>query len=132
MRFKEAGCLEKISFLDDGEYKMPDVYNLCDVSIFPVRDMKGKFDIPLAVIEAMACGKPVIASNIERLKYFLNDSNSVLIDPGNREGLKEKILELYNDPEWRAELGNAGKEYIIQNFDIIKVVKEYQKTYKNL
>ncbi len=131
-RLKEAGCLDRVSFLDNGKYKMPDVYNLCDVSIFPVRDMQGKFDIPLVVIEAMACGKPVIASNIERLRYFLNDSNSILINPGDCEALKEKILELYNDPRKRAELGSVGKEYVIQNFDIMKVVKEYEEVYKNL
>jgi glycosyltransferase involved in cell wall biosynthesis len=131
-KLKKENILNRVTFIDDGSYVMPDVYNLCDISIFPVRDMKGKFDIPLAVVEAMACGKPVIASNIERLKYFLNDSNSILINPGDGEALKEKILELYNDPKRRAELGSAGKEYVIQNFDIMKVVKEYEEVYKNL
>lgn len=111
---------------------MSDVYNLSDISIFPVRTMAGKFDIPLAVIEAMACGKPVISSNIERLRYFLGDKNSVLIKPGDRKALKEIILELYNNPERRVELGNAGKEYVIKNFDIMKIVKEYEIVYSEI
>ena len=93
-----------MAFIDDGSYTMEDIYNLCDISIFPARTMAGKFDIPLAVIEAMACGKPVIASNLERLKYFLNNENSILIPPGNREALKENILYLYNNPEKRNDL----------------------------
>jgi glycosyltransferase involved in cell wall biosynthesis len=128
-RLREAGCLEKVSFLDDQNYKMSDVYNLSDVSVFPVRSMAGKFDIPLAVIEAMACGVPMISSNIERLRYFLNDENSILIRPGDRESLKEKILELYNNPEKRLELGCAGKKYAIDNFDIIEIVKKYENIY---
>lgn len=131
-RSKEAGYLEKISFLDDGTYKMPDVYNLCDVSIFPVRTMAGKFDIPLAIIEAMACGKPMIASNIERLKYFLNDDNSILINPGDRAALKEKILYLYDNPEDRGILGEKGMKFARENFNIMKVVEEYQEVYRNM
>jgi len=131
-RLKEAGCLEKVSLLDDQNYRMSDVYNLCDVSIFPVMTMAGKFDIPLAVIEAMACSKPVISSSIERLKYFLNDNNSILIPPGNKKALKEKILELYNNSERRFDLGNAGKEYVIKNFDIMNIVKEYESVYSDI
>lgn len=131
-RLKESGYIDQVSFLDDQGYKMSDIYNLCDISIFPVRTMAGKFDIPLAVIEAMACGKPVIASNIERLRYFLNDKNSILINPGDCEALKEKILELYNNPKKSTELGIAGKEYVTQNFDIVKIVKEYEEIYKSL
>lgn len=128
-RFKDAGCLEKVSFLDDQRYEMCDIYNLCDISIFPVRDMDGKFDIPLAVIEAMACQKPVIASSLERLRYFLNDDNSILIKPGNREALKEKILYLYNNPDRCRELGEKGMQFARDNFDILKVVKEYEGVY---
>jgi glycosyltransferase involved in cell wall biosynthesis len=131
-RLKEAGCIDQVSFLDDQSYKMSDVYNLCDISVFPVRTMAGKFDIPLAVIEAMACGKPVIASNIDRLRYFLNDNNSMLINPGDGATLKEKILELYNNPEKRTALGKAGKEYAIENFDIMRIVKEYEEIYKSI
>jgi len=130
--FQEAGCLDQVAFIDDGSYVMEDIFNLCDISIFPVRTMAGKFDIPLAVIEAMACGKPVIASNIERLKYFLNDENSILINPGDREGLKAKILFLYENPEARQELGEKGMRFARENFDIMKVVREYEDVYKKL
>jgi len=131
-RLKNSRCLGRVSFLDDGNYKMPDVYNLCDISIFPVQDMAGKFDIPLAVIEAMACGKPVIASNLERLRYFLNNENSILIPPGNREVLKENILYLFNNPEKKYDLAKKGIEFVRENFDIMKIVKEYEEVYKNL
>lgn len=131
-RLKKENILERVAFIDDGTYVMEDIFNLCDISIFPVRTMVGKFDIPLAVIEAMACGKPVIASNIDRLKYFLNDSNSILINPGDRVALKDKILYLYNNPEMRRELGEKGMQFARDNFDIMKIVKEYAGVYKNI
>lgn len=131
-KFKKAGCLGRVAFIDDGSYVMEDIFNLCDISIFPARTMAGKFDIPLAVIEAMACSKPVIATNIERLRYFLNDGNSILINPGNHETLKEKILFLYNNPDARLELGERGMKFVRENFDIMKIVKDYEKIYSNL
>lgn len=131
-RLKNAGCFEKVSLLNDQSYKMSDIYNLCDVSIFPVRDMKGKFDIPLAVIEAMACGKPVIASNIERLRYFLNENNSIMINPGDRTALKKKIIYLYNNLKARGVLGEKGMRFAREKFDIMKVVEEYQEVYRSL
>ncbi|MFA5871164.1 MAG: glycosyltransferase family 4 protein [Parcubacteria group bacterium] len=128
-RLEIAGILDRVLFFDDQKFEMPDVYNLSDVSIFPVRTMDGKFDIPLAVIEAMACEKPMIASSLERLKYFLNDSNCILIKPGDREALKEKILHLYKNPEVRNELGGKGMRFVRENFDIMKIVGEYEKIY---
>ncbi len=131
-KIKEAGYADRVAFAYDQSYVMADVYNLADISVFPVRDMKGKFDIPLAVIEAMACGKPVIASSLERLKYFLNSENSILINPGDQGALKEKILYLHNNPEARRELGERGMRFARENFDIMKIVKEYEKIYENL
>ena len=131
-KFKKDGVLDQVAFIDDGSYIMEEIYNLADISIFPVLTMAGKFDIPLAVIEAMACGKPVIASNLERLKYFLNNENSILIAPGNREVLKENILYLFNNPEKRNDLSRRGIDFVRANFDIMKIVKEYEEVYEKL
>jgi glycosyltransferase involved in cell wall biosynthesis len=131
-KLKAENILDWVAFIDDGSYTMEEIYNLCDISIFPARTMAGKFDIPLAVIEAMACGKPVIASNLERLKYFLNNENSILIPPGNREALKENILYLYNNPEKRNDLARRGIDFVRENFDIGKIVKEYEEVYEKL
>ena len=131
-KLEKENILGEVAFIDDGSYTMEEIYNLCDISIFPIRTMAGKFDIPLAVIEAMACGKPVIASDLERLRYFLNNENSILIPAGNREALKENILYLYNNPEARNDLARRGIDFIRENFDIREIVKEYEEVYENL
>lgn len=131
-KLKKEKILDRVAFIDDGGYTMEEIYDLSDISIFPARTMAGKFDIPLAVIEAMACGKPVIASDLERIKYFLNNDNSILIPAGNREALKENILYLYNNPEKRNDLARRGIDFVRQNFDITKIVKEYEEVYEKL
>ncbi|MFZ1654431.1 MAG: hypothetical protein WAT84_01210, partial [Candidatus Moraniibacteriota bacterium] len=62
-RFRAASCLDRIRF-DDGNATadMATVYNTADIVAFPVGDLKGKFDVPLIIIEAYASGKPVILS----------------------------------------------------------------------
>jgi glycosyltransferase involved in cell wall biosynthesis len=131
-RFKKENILDRVAFIDDGSYTMEKIYNLSDISIFPARTMAGKFDIPLAVVEAMACGKPVIVSDLERLKYFLNNENSILILAGNREALKENILYLFNNPEGRYDLAKYGIDFVRENFDITKIVKEYEDVYSSI
>ncbi len=131
-KLKKNNLLERVSFHDDGNYKMSDIYNLCDISLFPVRNMKGKFDVPLAVIEAMACAKPVILSDIQILKEFANEKNSLTIKAGNIKQLIQAILELYQDEKKRFTLGKQAREYVAENFNIQKAGREYSKIYNSL
>jgi glycosyltransferase involved in cell wall biosynthesis len=131
-KLKRENIIDRVAFIDDVGYTMEQIYNLCDISVFPARTMAGKFDIPLVVPEAMACGKPIIASNLPRLRYFLNNDNSSLIETGDREALKDNILYFYSNPGARTELGEKGMRFARENFDIAKIVEEYEEVYKNL
>jgi glycosyltransferase involved in cell wall biosynthesis len=130
--FKKNNLLDRVAFHDDGSYEMPDIYNLCDISVFPVRDMIGKFDVPLAVIEAMACEKPVIISDLPILGEFAKEENSVKIEKGNVAELNSKILDLYNNHEKRSVLGKNARLYVEENFDINSIAKQYQAIYEKL
>ncbi len=121
-----------MAFHDDGNYAMSDIYNLCDLSLFPVRNMQGKFDIPLAVIEAMACKKPVILSDLPILKEIAKANNSVIIKAGDTQQLAEKILELHNSPDLRLQLGSAARKFTQDNFDIQKIAQRYQDLYQKI
>ena len=130
--FKKNNLIERVAFHDDGTYEMPDIYNLCDISIFPVRDMIGKFDVPLAVIEAMACEKPVIISDLPILREFAKEENSVRIEKGNIKQLNAAILDLYENPDKRNLIGKNARLYVEENFDINSVAKQYQTVYEKL
>ncbi|MDD3498423.1 MAG: glycosyltransferase family 4 protein [Candidatus Moranbacteria bacterium] len=131
-KLEENGLLEKVSFHDDGKYAMSDIYNLCDISLFPVRNMQGKFDVPLAVIEAMACAKPVVISDIPILKEFSNKENSIRVRAGNVGDITDAILTLYNDEERRKYVRTYARTYVEENFSLEKAAKKYSETYNNL
>jgi glycosyltransferase involved in cell wall biosynthesis len=131
-KLRKNNLLEKSAFHDDGNYQMADIYNLCDVSLFPVREMKGKFDIPLAVVEAMACEKPVIISDLPILSELGKNDNSVIIEKGNVAQIVEAVLDLFNNAEKRVSIGREARKYAEDNFDIYKVAEEYRKIYGEL
>jgi glycosyltransferase involved in cell wall biosynthesis len=131
-KLKSANVFEKVAFQDDGSYVMQDIFNLCDVSLFPVRNMKGKFDVPLAIVEAMACEKPVIISDIPILSEFSSSNNSVIIEAGNVKQLSEKILDVYENKDRYVEIGKNARKYAVENFDIKKVAEKYREVYGNL
>jgi glycosyltransferase involved in cell wall biosynthesis len=125
------GCLDRAIFTDTVA-DMATLFNFSDVVIFPVQNMKGKFDVPLAAIEPMACEKPVIVSDLPILKEFANEKNSLTIERGNSEQLTKAILELYQNPDKRKNLGQGGRRFCEENFDIKKVASMYEEIYKQL
>jgi len=129
---KKNNLLEKIAFHDDAKYDIFELYNMCDISIFPVLDMHGKFDVPLAVIETMACEKPVIISDIPILREFAKDDNSVRIEKDSVQKLNEAILDLYRNPEKRVLLGQNARKFAEENFDIKKISQIYSEIYRIL
>jgi glycosyltransferase involved in cell wall biosynthesis len=130
-RLKKENILEKVSFHDSGVYKMSDIYNLSDISIFPVSDMKGKFDVPLAVIEAMACAKPMILSDLPILKEFSNENNSISIKKDSSQDLTKAILDLYQDEKKRNILGANALKYAHENFNIHQAAQKYLELYQS-
>lgn len=130
-KFKVAGIFDKIVFTDTFA-DMPKIYNMSDVVIFPVGNMQGKFDVPLAVIEAFACEKPMVISDIPILKEFANKKNSVIISHSDFDQLTEALVKLQADPSMRDVLGKTARRYVEENFNIKNVSAEYKKTYESI
>jgi glycosyltransferase involved in cell wall biosynthesis len=64
---------------------------------------------PNSVIEAMACGLPVISSQLPSLRETTDESCAVLVPVGDVEALHHAIAELAADPERRTRMGAAGR-----------------------
>ncbi len=86
---------------------MPKYYSACDLFVLPSITMGESFGIVL--IEAMAMGKPVIASNLPGVRTVVDDGyNGFLVEPKDIDMLASKIKQVLYDPDMCAMLGNNG------------------------
>jgi glycosyltransferase involved in cell wall biosynthesis len=77
---REAGVLIKREFLPGVERW----YQAADVYLFPVTDLQGSIEIPLTVLEAMACGTPVVSAPFGGLPSFFASTESLRFAPASR------------------------------------------------
>lgn len=131
--FRQAGCLDRVRFEENhATTDMAAIYNTADVIAFPVGDLKGKFDVPLIIIEAYASGKPVILSDLEAFREFSNDQISATIPRLQSEPLINKILYLKHNSAVRSEIGRAARAFALEHFDLRETAKRYAALYASL
>lgn len=63
-----------------------------------------------AIIEAMACGLPIVSSDLPFNYDVLDNQNSILVNPLDIEGIRNAILRLYENPELRLEFSKVSLE----------------------
>jgi glycogen(starch) synthase len=116
----KEGRLEFAGFVS-GQVKA-DLLHKCLFLVFPSR-YEGQ---PLTVIEAAACGKPVIVSDIPELKYAVDAGFGLSFRMGDAKDLAEKMNFLLNNNSLRQEMGKKAREYA-RNFTWDKIAAEYEK-----
>ncbi len=88
---------------------------------------------PMAVLEAYACGKPVIACDIGELRNLVvKGKTGLLIDVGDVDQLANAIFSLLNNERKIEEMSLMVKQYVKSNFLIEKVVEKLEKVYEEV
>ena len=78
----------------------------------------------VSVLEAAACGKPAIATNVGGLCEVVQDSvTGYLLNPATAESLAEKINYLLNHPEKIKLMGENGRKFVATHFELEKCIK---------
>ncbi len=89
--------------------------------------------LPNSLLEAMALGLPVVASNVDGVPEAVTDGKTGLLVPPSRPAALAKALQtLANDAEKRAALGAAAKADISERFTLRRMIGEYEKAYDGL
>jgi glycosyltransferase involved in cell wall biosynthesis len=116
-QLKENGVSEKnFEFL--GYLKEPrdlvEYYRAASVYVAPTLYE----NLPIRVLEAMACGVSVIASNVCAIPEAIDDGvNGILISPGSVRELTDAICMLLGDSNFRKKIGDNARRKILQKFD---------------
>ena len=89
--------------------------------------------MPKSILEAMAAGKPVIATNIRGCREEVVDGVTGLLVPvKNPEALAQAIIKILSNPEMAKKMGEAGKKRAREKFDEKMVLEKELKIYQKL
>jgi glycosyltransferase involved in cell wall biosynthesis len=89
--------------------------------------------MPLALLEAMAAGLPVIGSKTGGIADVIrHGENGLLVEPGDQEGLVSCLSLLMGSEERRSELGKKARHTVNQHFSLDAVADRYISLYKSL
>jgi glycosyltransferase involved in cell wall biosynthesis len=89
--------------------------------------------LPLTVLEAMACGLPVVATPVGGTPEVVRDGEQGLLVPvADAAALAEAILKLLDDPAAAAEMGRRGRETVLHGYGWENVVARTEEVYREV
>lgn len=109
-------------------HKVPPILNLADIAVLNPRvSGASSAQSPLKLFEYMAAGKAIIAPKISNVERVLKDHESgLLVCPDNLEDLEAALIELLDDEQMRARLGQAARRQAIENHSWSQTVSEIE------
>ncbi|MEO6287009.1 MAG: glycosyltransferase family 4 protein [Dyadobacter sp.] len=111
----------------DGKLKH-ELLNACDILLLPSYNE----GLPIAILEAMSYGKPIIASHVGGIPEVVKEGiNGYLITPGDKNDLENKIDTVIHNKTMLNFMG-AESLRIVSSYDIREVLKQVQSIYKDL
>jgi glycosyltransferase involved in cell wall biosynthesis len=126
----KLGLKEVIKFLgvrDDIEH----VYTASDLVVLPFSRGYALMDTPRALLEAMACGKPVIATNVGGISEIIEDGvNGLIVKPSDEIQLVNAMKFLLQNEDVAEEIGRNASQYVSKHHDLNTVASRLEKIYQ--
>ena len=108
---------------------IPSVLSFFDLFFLPSQEES----FPQAVLEAMAMGKPVVATKVGGVSEAVLDGiTGKLVSPDDPSALAECIVWMFNHREERIKMGEEGRKRVVNLFSMDKMISRTQKIYNDL
>jgi L-malate glycosyltransferase len=122
---KHLGIRDKIIFTG---FRQDALQVLRAFDVFVLSSLWEAFAI--VILEAMALGKPVVATNIGGMPEAIDEGvNGFLVPPRDPEKIASRILDLLNDDALRHRMGQEGKKKVHDRFSIENMVEKVEQVY---
>jgi glycosyltransferase involved in cell wall biosynthesis len=112
--------------------EMPAFYRSCDLLVVPSRTLPNwKEQFGRVIIEAMACGVPVIGARCGEIPHLIGDAG-LLFDEDDVDGLAGHIRSLIAQPALRQSLAHQGRELVLQRYTMQRIAGQTVDFYRAL
>ena len=109
---------------------LPEIFKMADIFVLPSVSSEA---FGIVVLEAMASGVPVIATDVGGIPEVLKENEAgLLVPPGNELELRNAIQKLLNNEELRKWYGINGRKAVEEKYSWDKVVVEIEKVYEEI
>jgi glycosyltransferase involved in cell wall biosynthesis len=106
---------------------MCEVYHKAHIVVLP----SYREGLPKALLEAAACARPIVTTDVPGCREIVRDGvNGLLVPVRNAPALAAGIIHLFNNKNLRMELGKAGREMVEKEFSDDHIVKQTMTQYR--
>jgi len=119
------GLQEKVHLLGHRS-DVPDVLNAADVFVLS-SDYEGN---PLAVLEAMTAGKPMISTAVGGVPELVEGGCGLLVPPRDAQALSRAMSHLLENPDARKSMGEMSARRAVERFDVRAMTEAYEDLYR--
>lgn len=129
---EELGIEQQVEFTGKKKDVRPFILE-ADVYVIPTLDIGRKEGMPMALVEAMSMGIPVLGSAISGINFVLKDFPNLMFEASNSMELAHKLQEMKDSGKnYRQELGGSLRNYTIKNFSMDQFIDQHEELYENL
>lgn len=120
----ELGIADRVTFLGwQSREELTKQYQVANIFLFPSRHE----GMPNAVLEAMACGLPVVATRIAGNEELVVEDETGLLVPTESVGeLRDALRKILSNPNLRKQMGLASRRRVEENYSWKKVAEQYK------
>ena len=127
-RAHELGLMRETLFVGYQE-EVSRFFAAFDVFILP----SANEGTPVTAIEALAAGKPVVATRVGGIPDVVRDGeDGFLVAPGDVDALAERLAQLATDPELRDRMGDAARARVRERYSVERLVDDVDRLYRSL
>jgi L-malate glycosyltransferase len=125
---RELGVIEDVRFLGKQE-PVEEILSIADVFLMP----SGSETFGLAALEAMACGVPVVATDIGGLPELIVEGETGFMTPlGDLDGMTDRVRALLLNGELHGRMAEASRARAVDVFDVEHVIPAYEQYYREV
>jgi len=110
-------------------HRLPTWFNAADVFFLPSRSE----GTPVAVLEALSCGIPVVASKVGGIPDVIrNGKTGYVVESEDIDAFEQRLRELLQSCEKRQQMGTEGRKDMMETYDNLKIALQIEQVYERV